>query len=161
MGRQKLQRYLPLPSTPEELLKLLGELGLTNEEIAPIFGLSDGQFAATLDQLPHLRDILEQAKEAPNRRVEASLYKRALGYQTREIIKVEGKAVKVIVKEVAPDVIADIFWLKNRDPKRWRDVVEVRHTLRDRLGRAHEALRLGHTPTMEQEEGGEEEGLKS
>ena len=38
------------------------------------------------------------------------------------------------------------------------DVVEVRHTLRDRLRRAHEALRLGHTPMGQEEEG---KGLRS
>ena len=26
-----------------------------------------------------------------------------------------------------PDVTAQIFWLKNRDPKRWRDAWQVEH----------------------------------
>jgi len=30
--------------------------------------------------------------------------------------------------------------LKNRSPKRWRDVIEHRHTLKDRMERAHDAL---------------------
>jgi hypothetical protein len=30
---------------------------------------------------------------------------------------------------VPPDVTAQIFWLKNRDPARWRDAWQVEHTL--------------------------------
>jgi hypothetical protein len=33
------------------------------------------------------------------------------------------------VEHVPPDVTAGIFWLKNRDPERWRDVQNVTHEL--------------------------------
>jgi hypothetical protein len=33
--------------------------------------------------------------------------------------------VKRVIKSQAPDVTAQIFWLKNRQPKEWRDKVEV------------------------------------
>lgn len=32
------------------------------------------------------------------------------------------------VKEVVPDVTAQIFWLKNRKPREWRDKQEVEHS---------------------------------
>lgn len=35
--------------------------------------------------------------------------------------------LKRIVKLQAPDVTAQIFWLKNRLPERWRDRVEVKN----------------------------------
>ncbi|MDD5356326.1 MAG: hypothetical protein PHY56_07320, partial [Candidatus Omnitrophica bacterium] len=35
---------------------------------------------------------------------------------------------KVTVKEVIPDVTAQIFWLKNRQPDKWRDKQEVEHS---------------------------------
>ncbi len=162
MGRPKLPpRILSLPNDAKSLLKLLGESGLTNEEIAPFFGLRVDQLQDVLFQNPDLADILNDAKQIPNKKVEAALFKRALGYQIKEIHKVEGRPSKVIVKEIAPDVIADIFWLKNREPKRWRDTIEVSHTLRDRLGRAHDALRLGQGSDKELEYKSEEELVKS
>jgi len=84
--------------------------------------------------------MLNDAKEDPNHRVEQSLFKRALGYQTKEIVHKDGKPVQVTIKEYAPDPVSCIFWLKNRSPKRWRDVVEMKHTLADRMSRAHDAI---------------------
>jgi hypothetical protein len=34
-----------------------------------------------------------------------------------------------IVEHVPPDVTAQIFWLKNRDPAHWRDAWQMEHTL--------------------------------
>lgn len=68
--------------------------------------------------------------------VENALLKRALGYSYTETItdfelsdeldedgnpKKKIKNVRMIKKEVAPDVGAAAFWLKNRRPDRWRD----------------------------------------
>ena len=59
--------------------------------------------------------------------VENALLKRALGYDYEEV-KTEtenGVVTKVttITKQVVPDVTAQIFWLKNRRPDKWRDKV--------------------------------------
>ncbi|MGI2329663.1 helix-turn-helix domain-containing protein [Planococcus sp. YIM B11945] len=35
---------------------------------------------------------------------------------------------KRVVKQVAPDVTAQIFWLKNRKPGQWRDKQEIEHS---------------------------------
>jgi hypothetical protein len=41
-----------------------------------------------------------------------------------------GNVTKVPYQEhVPPDVTAQIFWLKNRDPAHWRDAWQVDHTL--------------------------------
>jgi hypothetical protein len=144
---------LPLPNDVGDLLRRLAEAGLTEAEIAPFFGISTTAFRDVLQRNPELYEILMKAKEVPNQKVEAALYKRALGYQTREVTKTAGRETKVVIKEFAPDVVADIFWLKNRDPKRWRDTIDMQFTLRDRLNRAHEALRGGHTPMIENKGG--------
>lgn len=55
------------------------------------------------------------------------MLKRALGYEytetTREYIPEldEMKTTKKVTKQVAPDTTAQIFWLKNRKPDKWRD----------------------------------------
>lgn len=130
----------------DKLLVLLAKAGLNNEEIGEVLGMSANIFSSFLSQNPEVREIIEDAREEPNFRVEQSLFKRALGYKTKEIVKEDGKPVKVTIKEIAPDVVACIFWLKNRDPKRWRDVVEMKFSLRDRVERVNTALNEAKQP---------------
>lgn len=35
---------------------------------------------------------------------------------------------KRVMKQVAPDTLAQIFWLKNRKPEQWRDKQEINHS---------------------------------
>jgi hypothetical protein len=123
-----------------KLVLVLAKSGLTNSEIAVAVGMTASKFEHLLKMYPDFRELLNEAKEDPNHRVEQSLFKRALGYQTKEVIHKEGKPVQVTIKEYAPDPVSCIFWLKNRSPKRWRDVIEHRHSLKDRMERAHEAV---------------------
>jgi len=123
-----------------KLILVLAKAGLTNEEIGIAIGMTGARFQHILNRNPDFRDLVNEAKEDPNHRVEQSLFKRALGFQTKEIKHKDGKPIEVTIKEFAPDPISCIFWLKNRSPKRWRDVIEHRHTLKDRMERAHDAL---------------------
>ncbi len=42
--------------------------------------------------------------------------------KTKEILE------KKVIKQVSPDVTAQIFWLKNRRPDRWRDKQDIEHS---------------------------------
>ena len=67
-------------------------------------------------------EALDQAQAT--QAVEAALLQRALGMTIREVRReVTDKGTKTIIteKEVAPDYTAQIFFLKNRRPDRWRD----------------------------------------
>ena len=121
------------------ILVLAGQ-GLTNNEIADAIGMTHGKFKWLLDKNPDFKEVFDGMKEEPNFKVEQSLYKRALGFTVKEVTHKDGKPVQVVIKEFAPDPVSCIFWLKNRSPKRWRDVIEHKHTLRDRMERAHEAV---------------------
>ena len=63
------------------------------------------------------------------------MYGRAKGYEVTEVRdEVSEQGVKKVTtkKHVAGDTTAMIFWLKNRQPKQWRDkqeqvVVEMTH----------------------------------
>jgi hypothetical protein len=125
---------------PAQVMIVLAKNGLTNEEIASFFGMSVHQFGDLLNKQPELREALEEAKEEPNFKVEQALFKRALGFEYKEIVQEDGRPIKVTLKALAPDPISCIFWLKNRDPKKWRDVIEHKFSLRDRMDRAHEAI---------------------
>jgi len=68
---------------------------------------------------------LKSGKDDADATVENALFRRACGYEVEEIETVvakDGKArVRKTKKTIAPDVIAQIFYLKNRAPERWRD----------------------------------------
>ena len=70
--------------------------------------------------------------EAPRDEVEAALLRRALGFRQEEVHtedlcdKKTGEVLesvrrRTVIKDIAPDVRALLFWLKNRRPARWRD----------------------------------------
>lgn len=42
--------------------------------------------------------------------------------RTKEVVS------KRVTKQVAPDTLAQIFWLKNRKPEQWRDKQEINHS---------------------------------
>lgn len=74
---------------------------------------------------------LKSWKDEADQRVVRSLFERACGYSHPEdkIMQYEGQPVVVpTVKHYAPDTTACIFWLKNRDPEKWRDKVEHDHS---------------------------------
>lgn len=57
--------------------------------------------------------------------IEESLYRRARGYDTEETIEEDsekyGRKTRVTTHHVPGDVRAQIFWLRNRQPKKWGD----------------------------------------
>ena len=76
-----------------------------------------------------LTEALKKGKEVIDRQVENALLKRALGYkytETKEMTGDDGRTIVTVTeKEVVPDTTAQIFWLKNRKPKDWRDKQEI------------------------------------
>lgn len=100
--------------------------GCTDDEIAKHCNVAPRTFANWKAKYPQLAAILRQGKEYADRRVERSLYQRALGCRVEEVVyNGDGDIVKRIVKDVPPDVTAIIFWLKNRKPEEWRDKREI------------------------------------
>jgi hypothetical protein len=68
----------------------------------------------------------------PQGGVENSLYERATGYSYNavKIVLPYGSREPVYApytEHVPPDVTACIFWLKNRDPGKWRDAWQLEH----------------------------------
>ena len=82
---------------------------------------------------PEFLGSLKACKEEADKNVERSLYARATGY-SYDAVKIfhtkDGKITKVPYTEhVPPDVTAQIYWLKNRRPDRWRDVQNIDHAV--------------------------------
>ncbi len=120
--------------TEEGLMKITGWArdGLVNEQIAQNIGIHPSTLYDWQNKYPEIAEALKQGKEVVDRQVESALLKRALGYEYEEVKMIAtesgGKRVEKTRKQVLPDVGAQIFWLKNRKPKEWRDRQEVEHS---------------------------------
>jgi transposase len=120
--------------TEEGLEKIAGWArdGLVNEQIAQQIGIHPSTLYDWQNKYPEIAEALKQGKEVIDRQVESALLKRALGYECEEVKMIVtengGKRVEKARKQVLPDVGAQIFWLKNRKPKEWRDKQEVEHS---------------------------------
>lgn len=142
MAKGKFSEWL----TPEGLLIIEGWArdGLVDEQIAKNIGISRSTLSVWKTKYPDISDALKKGKEVVDREVENALLKRALGYRytetTKEAVKdpqtgeVKMTVTKEVTKQVSPDTTAQIFWLKNRKPDKWRDKQEYEdHTAIDKL----------------------------
>lgn len=130
--------------------------GAYDKDIAAKLGISEASFRHYKVAFPVLREILESAGSIANQRVENALFARAIGMPSVEIeerpkvtqdadgneIAGDPVVVKRVTKRLAPDVTACIFWLKNRDPKRWADVFENKVETIDEAKRAEAKAKL-------------------
>lgn len=130
MAKGKYEYWL----TPEGLLKLEGWArdGLVDKQIAANIGVSERTFTNWKSKYPSISSVLKKGKEVVDRQVENALLRRALGYEYEEVKeKFEyGEITErtVTKKEVVPDTTAQIFWLKNRKPDKWRDKPDYEDT---------------------------------
>jgi len=97
MAKGKYEKWL----TPEGLTLLEGwaRMGLTDEQIAHNVGISRSTLSEWKIKFADISDALKKGKEVADFQVENALFKSALN----------------------GNVTAQIFWLKNRQPKSWRD----------------------------------------
>ena len=133
MAKGKYQEWLE----PDNLLKLQAWArdGLTDEQIASNMGVAYSTLKVWKEKYSAVSAALKKGKEVIDIQVENALLKRALGYSynevTRERIRdpetgeTSLEITKTVKKEVVPDTTAQIFWLKNRKPKEWRDRKET------------------------------------
>jgi len=136
MAKGKYEKWI----TEEGLVLLEGwaREGLTDEQIAHNVGVSRSTLNDWKKKYPDISDALKKGKEVVDLQVENALLKRALGYEYEEITqesqwneksnKYELVVTKLVKKRQAPDTTAQIFWLKNRRPDKWRDKQDVEHT---------------------------------
>lgn len=97
--------------------------GLSDEQIADNMGISVRTLYRWKNEYCQLCHALKKGKDAADREIENALFKRAKGYDYKEVREEtkDGKVVKRIVttKHIPGDTTAQIFWLKNRKPEHW------------------------------------------
>ena len=111
--------------------------GLSDEQIAAKLGIGTSTYYKYQQQYLEFREALRRGKGPVDMRVENALLKRALGYEIAERqvdTDGDGNVIKqrVVHKEMAPDVVAEKFWLANRRPGTWRDQHHIEATVTNR-----------------------------
>lgn len=111
-----------------ETVRRLCLLGLNDEEIARFFGVRVERIAEWDVAHPEFSLARACARDLADADVAARLYQRAMGYEHADthVAVSQGVAIQTpITKVYPPDVEAARWWLKNRQPGRWRDRTEV------------------------------------
>ena len=117
-----------------EVIRAWRRRGLSEQQVADNLGIARSTLSLYKTQEPALVEVLAEGREESVAHVENSLFKRAMGYEyeeTETVIEKGGKSkgrVKKVRKQQAPDVTAQIFFLKNRASDRWRDRYGHEHT---------------------------------
>lgn len=109
-------------------------LGAIDKDLAEFFDTTEQTINAWKKEYPEFLEAIKTAKEELDQKVERSLFQRATGYEhpAVKIMQYEGTPVKVDYTErYPPDTVAGIFWLKNRQPDRWRDKIDHEHGGKD------------------------------
>lgn len=99
------------------------------EELAEFFGVETEVFETWLTANPELDRVIARGNLLADARVAERLHRRATGYthRARKVIgeTAQGEPVVAAVEEYhPPNLEAAKFWLCNRQPDHWRDVLK-------------------------------------
>lgn len=106
-------------------------LGASDERLAELFEVAVSTIYEWRRAIPEFSEAVSRGKDRADAEIASSLYHRAKGYEHPEddIRAVNGEIVITpTVKRYPPDTAAATLWLKNRQPKLWRDKVETELT---------------------------------
>jgi len=116
----------------EEQAYKLCLLGATDKDMSDFFGVTESTLNLWKLEHKEFSEALKRGKIEADSVVAQKLYHRAIGYEHPEIITASYQGeitdIKTVTKHYAPDPTAAIFWLKNRQPRQWRDKQEVEST---------------------------------
>lgn len=117
-----------------EQVEKLCRLGATDEEIADFFDVHVDTVYEWKSVHCEFSEAIKRGKTLADANVADRLYQRAMGY-SHDAVKIfpdggkdeKGNKEPLVVpytEHYPPDTAAAIFWLKNRQRKKWRDKVE-------------------------------------
>lgn len=107
-------------------------LGATDAELADFFEVCERTINTWKEDYPEFLQSLKAGKASADAAVAESLYKRAVGYSHPDVhvSNYQGEiTVTPLTKHYPPDTGAAFIWLKNRQPHKWKDKVEVKEDI--------------------------------
>lgn len=104
-----------------EQVRKLCLLGATDTEIADFFEVSLATINNWKHDHPKFLESIKKGKDIADSEVASSLYNRARGITCKEVRTKNDGSKETVERELPPDPTAIIFWLKNRQTKKWRD----------------------------------------
>lgn len=119
-----------------ELAYKLGLLGATESQMAEIMGIAQSTLSLWKEEHEEFSESIHRAKGIADSEVAKSMYQRACGYQHPEtkaqwVSDENGGRWEYaeLVKQYPPDYQSASLWLRNRQPKLWRDKQEHEHSV--------------------------------
>jgi hypothetical protein len=107
-------------------------LGLKDTELADLFSICEKTLNNWKHEFPEFLQSMKKGKEIADSNVALSLYKIANGYSCKDtkFATFEGQITdeREYTKHYPPSEKACEFWLKNRQPKIFRDKQEIEHS---------------------------------
>ena len=104
-------------------------LGATDKELTEFFSVSEQTINSWKKKHPEFLESLKKGKNLADANVASRLYNRAIGYSCKatKFATSDGHITdsKEYIEHYPPDTTAAIFWLKNRQPEKWRDKKEI------------------------------------
>lgn len=114
-----------------EQVEKLCLLGATDEQLADFFNVAVSTIYLWRKESKEFSEATKRGKAVADSTVAQALFKRATGYE-HEAVKIMQNEGCVIVEPYTerypPDPASMIFWLKNRQPKLWRDKISQEMT---------------------------------
>ena len=118
-------KYLTHVEPRLETIKAWRRKGLTEKEVCDNLGITVTSLANYKNKYPEVKEALLNTRDDTVAQVENALFMRAIGYEYEEEEVITnpdgGVRIKKVRKQMAPDVTAQIFILKNRSSQEWRD----------------------------------------
>jgi len=120
-----------------EQAKKLCLLGATDKDLADFFNVCEATINNWKIEHPKFLESIKEGKDQADANVADRLYQRAIGFEhDSEEIKVVpignnhgSEVVRVKTRKIyPPEPIAAFFWLKNRQPQKWRDKQDIEHS---------------------------------
>lgn len=105
----------------------LSKDGKTLEQIAEVVGVSKKTLSNWMGKNEDLLLAVREARQVADELVEAALFGRATGYshpETKVFIHEGCPITEEVTKHYPPDTQAAMFWLRNRQPARWKEKTE-------------------------------------
>jgi hypothetical protein len=107
-----------------KLARTLCKFGAPQSALAEHIGVTPETISHWIGRFPEFARAIQSTRDAVDRKVEKTLFQRAMGWKHKgiKVIKTSDDQIidHPIVEKFPPDVEAARLWLMNRQPERWR-----------------------------------------